>query len=75
METPTMQSQNQGDNEAVILQFLKTLLEEKNEETDHLNELIVILEHKLENSKNSEVIESRYLYENETYVCPVKIWH
>ncbi|XP_066488272.1 pericentrin isoform X2 [Tiliqua scincoides] len=61
VEKLNMQNQNQGDNEATVMQFLKTLLEEKNEETDHLNEQIMRLENKLENSRNNEVLEKQML--------------
>ncbi|XP_063173863.1 pericentrin isoform X2 [Candoia aspera] len=61
IEKLAIQSQNPGENEQVILQFLKSLLEEKNQETDHLNEQIERLEQKIENSKENEVLEKEML--------------
>ncbi|KAM6459720.1 pericentrin isoform 3-T3 [Liasis olivaceus] len=61
IEKLAIQSQNPGENELVILQFLKSLLEEKNQETDHLNEQIERLEQKIENSKENEVLEKQML--------------
>ncbi|XP_025024048.1 pericentrin-like isoform X2 [Python bivittatus] len=64
IEKLAIQSQNPGENELVILQFLKSLLEEKNQETDHLNEQIERLEQKIENSKENEVLEKQ-MFETE----------
>ena len=50
-----MQCQNPGESELVILQFLKSLVEEKNQETDHPNEQIMRLEYTIENMKGNEV--------------------
>ncbi|XP_015667819.1 pericentrin isoform X4 [Protobothrops mucrosquamatus] len=61
IEKLAIQCQNPGENELVILQFLKSLLEEKNQETDHLNEQIERLEQKIENSKENEVLEKQML--------------
>ncbi|XP_058040331.1 pericentrin isoform X5 [Ahaetulla prasina] len=55
IEKLAIQCQNPGENELVILQFLKSLLEEKNQETDHLNEQIERLEQKIESSKENEL--------------------
>ncbi|KAH0621758.1 hypothetical protein JD844_023379 [Phrynosoma platyrhinos] len=54
-----MPSQNSDDSELVVLQFLKSLLEEKNQETDHLNEQIVRLQCKIENSKENEILKNQ----------------
>ncbi|XP_058040332.1 pericentrin isoform X6 [Ahaetulla prasina] len=61
IEKLAIQCQNPGENELVILQFLKSLLEEKNQETDHLNEQIERLEQKIESSKENEVLEKQML--------------
>uniref|UniRef100_A0A8C6XEV4 Pericentrin/AKAP-450 centrosomal targeting domain-containing protein n=1 Tax=Naja naja TaxID=35670 RepID=A0A8C6XEV4_NAJNA len=61
IEKLAVQCQNPGENELVILQFLKSLLEEKNQETDHLNEQIERLEQKIESSKENEVLEKQML--------------
>ncbi|KAM3853512.1 pericentrin isoform 3-T5 [Vipera latastei] len=61
IEKLAIQCQNPGENELVILQFLKSLLEEKNQETDHLNEQIERLEQQIENSKENEVLEKQML--------------
>ncbi|XP_026534840.1 pericentrin isoform X1 [Notechis scutatus] len=61
IEKLAVQCQNPGENELVILQFLKSLLEEKNQETDHLNEQIERLEQKVESSKENEVLEKQML--------------
>ncbi|XP_053138968.1 pericentrin isoform X2 [Hemicordylus capensis] len=59
IEKLNMQNQDPGDTESAVLQFLKSLLEEKNQETDHLSEQIVRLEHKLEKSKENEILEKQ----------------
>uniref|UniRef100_A0A670Y3T6 Pericentrin/AKAP-450 centrosomal targeting domain-containing protein n=1 Tax=Pseudonaja textilis TaxID=8673 RepID=A0A670Y3T6_PSETE len=61
IEKLAVQCQNPGENELVIVQFLKSLLEEKNQETDHLNEQIERLEQKVESSKENEVLEKQML--------------
>ncbi|XP_013915238.1 PREDICTED: pericentrin-like [Thamnophis sirtalis] len=61
IEKLAIQCQNPGENELVILQFLKSLLEEKNQETDHLNEQIERLEQKIESSKENEVLKKQML--------------
>nr|XP_008120308.1 PREDICTED: pericentrin [Anolis carolinensis] len=54
-------SQNPVGSEFVALQFLKSLLEEKNQETDHLNEQIMRLQCKIEKSKENAILESQAL--------------
>nr|XP_056712831.1 pericentrin [Euleptes europaea] len=57
-------SQSPGDSELALLQFLKSLQEEKNQETDHLNKQIVQLEHELESYKENKVLEMQ-MFETE----------
>ncbi|XP_042327115.1 LOW QUALITY PROTEIN: pericentrin [Sceloporus undulatus] len=54
-----MPSQNSEDSELIVLQFLKSLLEEKNQETDHLNEQILRLQCKIENTKENEILKNQ----------------
>ncbi|XP_061463584.1 pericentrin isoform X3 [Rhineura floridana] len=61
IEKLTTQSQNPGSSELVILPFLKSLIEEKNEENNNLNEQIKRLEQKIENSKENEVLKKQVL--------------
>ncbi|KAJ7344421.1 hypothetical protein JRQ81_000371, partial [Phrynocephalus forsythii] len=57
IEKLDMQNQNPADGELIILQFLKSLLEEKNQETDHLNEQIILENQVLEIQDMKSVIE------------------
>ncbi|KAL8173213.1 UNVERIFIED_CONTAM: hypothetical protein K2H54_042482, partial [Gekko kuhli] len=57
-------SQSPGDSDLALLQFLKSLLEEKNQETDHLNKQIAELEHELESCKEDKVLEKQ-MFETE----------
>ncbi|XP_048358455.1 pericentrin isoform X2 [Sphaerodactylus townsendi] len=50
-----------ADSELALLQFLKTLLEEKNQETDHLNKQIVQLEDELGSCQENQVLEKQKL--------------
>uniref|UniRef100_A0A8D0HIX0 Uncharacterized protein n=1 Tax=Sphenodon punctatus TaxID=8508 RepID=A0A8D0HIX0_SPHPU len=54
-----MQSQNLCNNELAVRQFPQALLEEKNQEIDHLNEYIMRLQHKLENGMDEKVMEKQ----------------
>ncbi|XP_060087522.1 pericentrin [Heteronotia binoei] len=54
-------SQSPGNGDLALLQFLKSLLEEKNQETDHLNTQIAQLEHELESCKENKVLEKQAL--------------
>nr|XP_060637786.1 pericentrin isoform X2 [Anolis sagrei ordinatus] len=56
-----LKSQNPVGSEFVVLQFLKSLLEEKNQETDHLNEQIMRLQCEIKKSKENEILESQAL--------------
>ncbi|XP_015268581.1 PREDICTED: LOW QUALITY PROTEIN: pericentrin [Gekko japonicus] len=51
--------QRPGESDLALLQFLKSLLEEKNQETDHLNKQIAELEHELESCKEDKVLEKQ----------------
>uniref|UniRef100_A0ABM5EIB3 Pericentrin isoform X1 n=2 Tax=Pogona vitticeps TaxID=103695 RepID=A0ABM5EIB3_9SAUR len=61
IEKLAMQCQNPGESELVILQFLKSLVEEKNQETDHPNEQIMRLEYTIENMEGNEILENKVL--------------
>ncbi|XP_043361756.1 pericentrin isoform X17 [Dermochelys coriacea] len=60
-----MQSQNVGNSESALLQFPQALLEEKNQEIDHLNEQIETLQRELDGATDnkscsfSQVVENR----------------
>uniref|UniRef100_A0A8C4WC90 Pericentrin n=1 Tax=Gopherus evgoodei TaxID=1825980 RepID=A0A8C4WC90_9SAUR len=53
-----MQSQNVGNSESAVLQFPQALLEEKNQEIDHLNEQIERLQRELEGATDNKVVEN-----------------
>ncbi|XP_077686664.1 pericentrin isoform X3 [Eretmochelys imbricata] len=52
-----MQSQKVGNSESAVLQFPQALLEEKNQEIDHLNEQIERLQHELDGATDDKVME------------------
>ncbi|XP_043361751.1 pericentrin isoform X13 [Dermochelys coriacea] len=54
-----MQSQNVGNSESALLQFPQALLEEKNQEIDHLNEQIETLQRELDGATDNKVVENR----------------
>uniref|UniRef100_A0A8C3SLV1 Pericentrin n=1 Tax=Chelydra serpentina TaxID=8475 RepID=A0A8C3SLV1_CHESE len=53
-----IQSQNVGNRESAVLQFPQALLEEKNQEIDHLNEQIERLQRELDNATDNKVVEN-----------------
>ncbi|XP_008173555.2 pericentrin isoform X21 [Chrysemys picta bellii] len=53
-----MQSQNVGNSESAVLQFPQALLEEKNQEIDHLNEQIERLQRELDGATDNKVVEN-----------------
>ncbi|XP_026513818.1 pericentrin isoform X4 [Terrapene carolina triunguis] len=53
-----MQSQNVGNSESAVLQFPQALLEEKNQEIDHLNEQIERLQRELDGVTDNKVVEN-----------------
>ncbi|XP_019378836.1 PREDICTED: pericentrin isoform X3 [Gavialis gangeticus] len=53
------QSQIVDYSESSVLQFPQALLEEKNQEIDHLNEQVMRLQHELENATDNKVVEDR----------------
>nr|XP_008173557.1 pericentrin isoform X12 [Chrysemys picta bellii] len=53
-----MQSQNVGSSESAVLQFPQALLEEKNQEIDHLNEQIERLQRELDGATDNKVVEN-----------------
>ncbi|TFJ99907.1 calmodulin-binding transcription activator 2 [Platysternon megacephalum] len=53
-----MQSQNMGNSESAVLQFPQALLEEKNQEIDHLNEQIERLQRELDGATDNKVVEN-----------------
>ncbi|KYO33581.1 pericentrin isoform C [Alligator mississippiensis] len=46
-------------SESSVLQFPQALLEEKNQEIDHLNEQVMRLQHELENATDNKVVDDR----------------
>ncbi|XP_019409462.1 PREDICTED: pericentrin isoform X9 [Crocodylus porosus] len=46
-------------SESSVLQFPQALLEEKNQEIDHLNEQVMRLQHELENATDNKVVEDQ----------------
>ncbi|XP_077172806.1 pericentrin isoform X2 [Paroedura picta] len=60
-------SQSPGESDLALLQFLKSLLEEKNQETDHLNKQIAQLEHELECCKENKVIHGGWAFFDNKY--------
>ncbi|XP_054832360.1 pericentrin [Eublepharis macularius] len=67
-------TQNPGDSELALLHFLKSLLEEKNQETDHLNKQIVQLEYELESCKENKILE-RQMFEIEDLKSVIEHLH
>nr|XP_048724960.1 pericentrin isoform X8 [Caretta caretta] len=53
-----MQSQKVGNSESAVLQFPQALLEEKNQEIDHLNEQIERLQRELDGATDNKVMEN-----------------
>uniref|UniRef100_A0A8C8S5U0 Pericentrin n=1 Tax=Pelusios castaneus TaxID=367368 RepID=A0A8C8S5U0_9SAUR len=53
-----MQSQNISTSESGVLQFPQALLEEKNQEIDHLNEQIERLQQQLDGATGNKVVEN-----------------
>ncbi|XP_074858211.1 pericentrin isoform X3 [Carettochelys insculpta] len=53
-----MQSQNWGKSKSAVLQFPQALLEEKNQEIDHLNEQIERLQQELDGARVIKVMEN-----------------
>nr|XP_014424104.1 pericentrin isoform X6 [Pelodiscus sinensis] len=53
-----MQSQKWGNSESAVLQFPQALLEEKNQEIDHLNEQIERLQRELDGATDNKVMEN-----------------
>uniref|UniRef100_A0A674IY59 Pericentrin n=1 Tax=Terrapene triunguis TaxID=2587831 RepID=A0A674IY59_9SAUR len=51
-----MQSQNVGNSESAVLQFPQALLEEKNQEIDHLNEQIERLQRELDGVTDNKIL-------------------
>ncbi|KAM8806624.1 pericentrin [Eudromia elegans] len=53
------QSRNQDNSDTSALSFPQTLLNEKNQEIDHLNEQVKRLQHELENTVSSKAVEDQ----------------
>nr|XP_042717762.1 pericentrin isoform X7 [Chrysemys picta bellii] len=59
-----MQSQNVGSSESAVLQFPQALLEEKNQEIDHLNEQIERLQRELDGATDNKSCSLSQVVEN-----------
>ncbi|XP_065418318.1 pericentrin isoform X4 [Chrysemys picta bellii] len=59
-----MQSQNVGNSESAVLQFPQALLEEKNQEIDHLNEQIERLQRELDGATDNKSCSFSQVVEN-----------
>nr|XP_013807565.1 PREDICTED: pericentrin [Apteryx mantelli mantelli] len=52
-------NQDQDNSDSSALSFPQALLNEKNQEIDHLNEQVKRLQHELENTENNKAVEDR----------------